>query len=301
MYDIYITHDQQKATIAFSVSIEGTDLKGNTVSYNKQKCGLIFCDAGNADTIFPAGKDYAYLLSFTDTTRDYPVLHKLKTSGQREIELDPLTRLRIKKHTELVRKLNTQIQISNSAKYQRFQQPKSIDNLAKAAELAKESSVTYSLLNDPFNLTLFALRDSLYSKNSEFIQSIANMRTGLEYDLSTYMKDSHIYSDEERYEGEKKNGNPQGTGLLVSGGNIYDGTFARGVFVSGKCVIKTKTTVYYGQCFKDSMSGTGWLKYTNGSFLLGVFKNNKLHNGISLSKENGEVFFGSFVNNQRTR
>jgi hypothetical protein len=87
---------------------------------------------------------------------------------------------------------------------------------------------------------------------------------------------------------------------LISGGNIYDGNFAKGLFVSGKCVIKTKAGVYYGQCFKDSMNGNGWLKYNNGSFLLGNFKAGKLISGISLAKDNGEVFFGTLINNQRT-
>jgi len=48
------------------------------------------------------------------------------------------------------------------------------------------------------------------------------------------------------------------------------------------------------------MNGMGWLKNSNGSFLLGQFKDGKLVEGISLSKDNNEVFFGNFKNNHRT-
>jgi len=300
LYTIFITNDQLKSTITISASVEGSDTKGTTINYDNLKCGLILSDAGNIDTVFPASRAYLYLLSFTDTSRDYPVIHKFRTSDQKEIELDPLTKLRIKKHNELVRKFHLPIQISSPPKDERVIQPKATDNLAKVEQITKESSLSYSLLNDTFNAQLFVLRDSLYSKNSQFIESVTKMRNEIEYDLAMYMKDAHVYTDEARYGGEERNGMPQGKGVLVSDGNIYDGSFAGGIFTSGRSVIKTKTSVYYGECFKDSLNGRGWLKYANGSFLLGEFKNGKLRSGISLSKENGEVFFGSFDNNQRT-
>ena len=300
LYTIFITHDQQKATITISTSVSGSDTKGTSIAYDNQKCGLIFSDAGNLDTVYPANKTYAYLLSFTDTTRDYPILHKLKTGDQKQIDLDPLTRLRVKKHNELVKKFYPAAQPARQVKDERVIQAKPADNLAKIEQITKESSVTYSLLNDTFNAQLFVLRDSLYARNNQYIEAITHMRNEVEYDISMLMKDAHVYTDEGRYGGEERNGIPQGKGLLVLNGNIYDGNFNSGNFITGKAVIKTKATVYYGESRRDSMSGKGWLKFTNGSFLLGEFVANKLKNGISLSKENGEVFFGSFVNNQRT-
>ena len=44
----------------------------------------------------------------------------------------------------------------------------------------------------------------------------------------------------------------------------------------GKAVIKTRQSVYYGETCKDSINGTGWLKFNDGSFLLGEFKNGGL-------------------------
>ena len=299
LYTIFITHDQEKATLSISVSVEGSDTKGKTITYDRQKCGLIFSSTGDIDTVFQGGKDYLYLLSFTDTSRDYPVLHKIKTSDQKEIDLDPLTKLRVKKHNELVRKFYPQIQLEVQSKDEKIVQSKASD-IQKSEQIIKESSLFYSILNDTFNHKLFMLRDSLYASNSEFIDAITKMRAEVEYDLSMYMKDAHVYSDEERYGGQERNGEPQGKGVLVSNGNIYDGNFINGNFINGKAVLKTKTSVYYGESNTDSMNGKGWLKYTNGGFLLGNFKNNKLYNGISLSKENGEVFFGSFSNSQRT-
>jgi len=297
---ISLTHDKEKSTIAISVSVGGADSKGNTVRYDAQKCGLVFSNIGNIDTVFPLSTTYAYLLSFTDTTRDYPVLHKFKTADQRELELDPLSRLRIKKHNDLVRKFYPQLPTNKLPLDARETSPKATDNQAKVEQIAKESSLTYSLINDGFNTQLFTLRDSLYAKNTQYIEVINKMRDEIEYEISMYMKNARVYSDEERYGGDEKNGMPQGKGILVSHGNIYDGTFVDGIFKYGKAIIKTKSSTYYGENSQDSMNGKGWLKYTNGSFLLGEFKNGKLANGVSLSKENSEVFFGNFINGQRT-
>jgi len=300
LYTVFLTHDKAKSTINISVSIGGSDTKGSVINYDTKKCGLIFSNTGNIDTVFAATKAYAYLLSFTDTTRDYPVLHKIKTTDQKELELDPLSHLRVKKHNELVRKFYPQLQINKLPMDARSTDPKATDNEANVEQIAKESSLTYSLINDKFNIQLFSLRDSLYAKNTQYIEQINKMRNEVEYEISQYMKNARVYSDEERYGGDEKGGVPQGKGILVSNGNIYDGTFANGTYQYGRSIIKTKTSTYYGESSKDSLNGKGWLKYTNGGFLLGEFKNGKLVNGVSLSKENGEVFFGNFINNQRT-
>ena len=300
LYTIFMTHDKDKSSITISVSVGGSDTKGNVIKYDVQKCGLIFSNVGSIDTVFPVIPSYTYLLSFTDTNRDYPVLHALKTADQKELELDPLSRLRIKKHNELVRKFYPQLQITKVPNYGKDMEPKASDNLAKVEQIAKESSVTYSLMNDNFNTQLFVLRDSLYAQNGHMIELINKMRNEMEYEISMYMKNAHVYGDEERYGGEEKNGLPEGKGVWVYNGNIYDGTFAKGLFQYGRSMIKTKTSTYYGENTRDSMNGKGWLKYTNGSFLLGEFRNGKLANGISLAKENGEVFFGNYVNGQRT-
>ena len=160
---------------------------------------------------------------------------------KKELELDPLSKLRIKKHNELVRKFYPQPSISKLP----VDAGKPSDNFANAEQIAKESSLTYSLINDGFNSQLFTLRDSLYAKNSHYIEIINKMRDEIEYEISMYMKNARVYSDEERYGGDEKNGMPQGKGILVSHGNIYDGTFINGSFLFGKAIIKTKTSTYY--------------------------------------------------------
>ena len=295
LYSIFITHDQEKATVSVSISIAGSDTKGKTISYNKQKCGLIFSDEGNTDTVFTTTTAYLYLFSFADTSRDYPVLHKIKTSDQKEIDLDPLTKLRIRKHNDLIRKFAT----NDTKSFAKGEKDKP-DAPGKSEDISKENSLVYSILNDTFNNQLFALRDALYAENAQYIDIITKMKAGIEKDLSTLMKDAHVYNDEERYGGQEKNGQPQGKGVLVSDGNIYDGNFDGGLFVSGSSVIKTKTSVYYGENMANVISGKGWLKYANGSFLLGEFKTGKLTEGIGLSKDNNEVFFGNLKSNQRT-
>jgi len=296
LYTIFITHDQDKASVSISVSISGSDTKGKSISYDKQRCGLIFNEVSNIDTMFPAATAYLYLFSFTDTMRDYPVLHKIKTSDQKEIELDPLTRLRVRKHNDLVRKF-APVTIPNLVAI--TEKKKTDAPIAKTEDISKENSLVYSMLNDTFNNQLFALRDSLYGNNARYIDVITKMKADIESDLAAYMKNARIYSDEERYGGQERDGQADGKGVLVAGGNIYDGTFAKGTFISGASVLKTKTSVYYGESYKDTMNGKGWLKFNNGSFLLGEFKNGKLYSGISLSKDNSEVFFGNFKNNQR--
>ena len=302
LYTIFLTHDKDKSNIGISVSRQGSDTKGMSINYDLKKCGLIFSNLGNTDTVFLASENFNYLISFTDTGRDYPVLHKLRIDGQNELELDPLTKLRVRKHNELVRKFATTPATATAA-LNPTTGPKpaaTTTSVEKTEQLVKESSVTYPLINDPFNSELFVLRDSLYTKNSQFIELVTKMRNEIEYDIAMYMKDAHVYTDEERYGGEERNGQPQGKGILVSNGNIYDGTFVNGIFTTGKAVIKTKATVYYGGSVKDSMCGIGWLKNNNGGFLLGEFKGGKLYDGISLAKENGEVFFGNYRNLQRT-
>jgi hypothetical protein len=295
IYAIYITHDQEKAVVTIAVTAIGGDTKTRSINYDGQKCGLVFSDAGNIDTVFPNTQNYAYLFSFTDLSRDYPVLHKIKISEGKEMELDPLTKLRVRKHNDLVRKFAPQVQPVADLNV-----AKSSPAPVKSEETAKDNSLVYSLLNDSFNNQLFAMRDSLYDKNARYIDIITKMKTSIEGDISLYMKSAQVYNDESRYGGQERNGQPDGKGVLVSDGNVYDGNFSGGLFVNGQSILKTKTSVYYGENTRDTMNGMGWLKFNNGSFLLGEFKNGKLLQGISLSKENSEVFFGNLKNNVRT-
>jgi hypothetical protein len=66
-------------------------------------------------------------------------------------------------------------------------------------------------------------------------------------------------------------------------------------------IVKSDAGEYCGSFLNDTMDGTGFMKFNDGSTLLGVFRKGILFEGVCLSKDkNGEVFFGSFKNNQRT-
>jgi hypothetical protein len=208
------------------------------------------------DASFVISGDYTHLFSFTDTLRTYPVLHQLKTGDKKELVLDPLSKLRIRKHKEIMKRISS--------------------------------------LN-PFNQNLFNQRDSLYAQHSRFTESVTELRSQIEKNISLLMKDKQVEQDVKRYEGEKRGGKPEGKGLQVLNGSIYSGSFEQGKFISGNVVLKNEGTEYYGQFANSNKNGTGWLKYANGSYLLGIFKNNELFTGVALQKgSDGEIYFGGY-------
>ena len=152
-----------------------------------------------------------------------------------------------------------------------------------------------------FNGTLFQLRDSLYRHNSTFTASIAATRSLIEKDISDLLKTNQVEKGETRYGGPKKGGKPEGKGILVQNGNIYDGVFKNGVFDYGIVTLHFDSSEYYGGLINDSMNGIGWLKYKNGGYLLGNFRNGKLMVGVVLNRDNpGEYFLlASFKNGLR--
>jgi hypothetical protein len=300
LYTISITHDRPKTQLTISINTEGHGVKQSTVKYDRNECGLIFSNKGNSDTSYSINKPYNYLISFADATRDFPVLHKIKTPDGKQIELDPLSKFRLKKHNEIIRSFLVSAYISQKGKGQKsfennFVGPDEIWGQAEAGITKPEVIV------DTFNSHLFKMRDALYAKSSHLNDSMAVIRSVIEADMAKLLKNPQLEEHERRYSGKRKNGKYDGEGTFMTKGNLYEGIFSNGKFISGIVFIRKDSSEYCGRFDNDSMNGTGWLKFKNGGYLLGSFKNDILANGIILSNDKeGEIFFGGCVNNQKT-
>jgi hypothetical protein len=303
LYTITITHDRPKTQITFSVNTEGSGTLQTTIKYDKNACGLIFSDKGDADTGYSLAKHYDYLISFTDATRDYPVLHKIKTTNGQQIELDPLSKYRLRKHKEIIRSSSVSDYIAEKKKEK-----------GKGRKIAENDYVGEDqiwghhqeagkpeIAIDTFNSHLLKLRDALYNKSTRLNDSIAKIRDVIEADMTRLLKNPQLEEHERRYSGKRKGGKYDGKGTFMTKGNLYEGKFSDGKFISGIVFIRKDSTEYCGQYNAGNMNGLGWLKFKNGGYFMGYFKGDILVNGIELSNEKeGEIFFGNCVNNQKT-
>ncbi len=274
---VTLTHDRSKSLVFIGIKSPGKTAEGSTIKYEDGKCGLIFSNTGTLDTSFSMAKTYKYLFSFSDTIRDYPVLHKIKTDESKEFQLDPLSKIRLKKNNELVKRI--------------------LDNESgpeKKKERSKEE-------REKFNKYLLQLRDYLYVRKAMFEESVTKTRARIEKDIEVLFKTKKVFSDARRYEGDKRKGYANGSGLFMANGNYYDGYFKDGKFISGSVIINAEAFEYCGDYIYDSLNGTGWLKYDNGNFLLGIFKDGSLQDGVLYRTESdGETFFGVLKGGKRT-
>ncbi len=271
---ISLTHDGFKGIVYMTYKENSNLPQGKTIAYDKKSSGLIFSDCGATDTIFSTPENYEYLFSFTDVDRDYPVLHKLEIEGCRQIQLDPLTKLRLKKNTEIIRAL---------------------------ASVAQQPLSVAPVQRDLFLVHLLEMRDSLYARSAAYYEDITELRGKIGEDLQHYFDENKVADGESRYAGEMKNGKPQGHGMQIEDGSIYDGVFDKGMLQEGTAALRMNSAEYYGEYSAGEKNGLGWLKYKNGNFCLGIFAAGNLSSGIALVKEtNGEVYFGNYKNNQKS-
>lgn len=280
IYTIYLNNDRLKNWIIITAKPVDKPATTFTVIYERSKSGLIFSNNGSLDTLIALEKDYNYLFSFPDTSRDYPVLHKMKISGGNAILLDPVSKLRARKHTELVRSI-----FRNDP-----------DNLIKK----EERELKFKKDKDYFMSSLWRMRDSLYAKKSLYDNSVKKMRATIENDITDLFQSKKIYEDARRYEGEKRGGVASGKGLFMANSNYYDGLFAKGKFVSGTVIIQFEAFEYCGEYSNDSLNGVGMVKYPNEDYLLGFFKDGHLAEGITYSTtKTGEVYLGTIKNGEK--
>lgn len=260
IFTITLSHDRTKGIVLLSIKPQNSTPYGRALSYDKTYCGLIFNDHNTLDTAFNINDDYEQLLSFTDTGRTYPILHKLNTKNNIGLILDPLSKLRIRQHNKIVDAL---------------------------PYLDDEAS---------FNSELTAMRNALYIRKTLLHDSVDAIHSLIDDNVAQYMKDRKVEKDKKRYEGAKRFGAAYGAGMLAVNENIYDGEFKDGKFASGNVFLKNDRYEYCGQFKNDTFNGLGWIKYANGSYLLGHFANGTLVDGIALQKEkDGEIYFGGYT------
>ena len=277
---VSVFHDRSKSSIVIGIRSAGETINYSTYKYERYKSGLILSNTGNLDTAFDLASSYTYLLSFSDTSRDYPILHKVKTKDGLSITLDPLTKLRLRKHNELSRYI--------------------IQKDPELSKYAAEKELESKMQKELFTTQLFRMHDSLYSRNSILAEKIMLMRSKIQKDVALLFKIKKVYPDARRYEGEKRDGKAEGQGLFMSNSNYYDGYFSDGKFVSGIVTIEYDAYEYCGEYSLDSLNGTGLIKYPNESYLMGTFKDGSLSEGIAFSiYKTGEVYFGFMKNAQR--
>lgn len=275
LYTVTITHDKTKEVMFFGLKTEGGGVKGFTVRYSSDSSGLIYSDISNTDTLFDSKLPHRYIVSFTSAERDYPVLHRIRTDEGSALTLDAISRIRLKLHKEQLR------------------------NAGIRPTVIKQDWAFQS--KDPLSNELYKARVELFRKSTEFTQLISEIRNTIQSEIKNRFTDNRVFSDERRYSGEARKGQPEGNGLLVEKGNVYQGTFSNGLLVKGNAAIKTNVFEYVGQYSGNGYNGIGWIKYANGSYLLGTFYNSVFSNGVTLSKEvAGEIYYGSYNGNQRT-
>ncbi len=281
LYTVTITHDRQKSVMFFGLKTEGAGVKGFTVKYDPDSSGIIYNDVSNTDTSFEAKKAYRYLVSFTDANRDFPVLHKIKADEGNLLVLDPVSRIRIKMHKELLYKL-------------------AIAPTHSAQSGAPPSDFQFNS-KDVLSRELYKARLDLFKLSNTYTELVSEIRNTLQKEIKERFKDNRVFADERKYSGDLRKGQPEGNGLLIEKGNIYQGIFKSGQLDKGNAAIKNNMFEYIGKYAGNSYNGIGWLKYANGSYLLGDFTNAVLSSGILLSKDKeDEIYYGSYKNNQRS-
>lgn len=277
---VTVTHDRQKEMIFLAIKPEGGSSKGFTVRYDSEVSGIIFSDVSNVDTGYNLSQAYRYVVSFTDANRDFPVLHKMKTDKGDDILLDPISRIRLKIHRDLVKKIAV-ADIERNTPEPTFK-------------------AFYNALQDELSEELFKKRAALYAMNDALTDSVTRFRKALDVQIEVRLKDRKVRQDDRKFFGESRKGEPNGPGLLIDNGNIYQGLFTEGKLTSGLAALKNSVYQYTGQYLNSAINGVGWMSHPDGSYLLGVFSNSKLQAGVSLVKEkDGSIFFGTFKSNQR--
>lgn len=278
---VTITHDRSKEMMFVSIKPEGTAAKGYAIRYDSEVSGLIFSDISNVDTGYNLMQAYRYVVSFADANRDYPIVHKIRTDKGQDILMDPVSRIRLKMHRDMVKN----IPAAN----------------IEAVTHEPTFNTFYNLTqNDALSAELLKMRNGLYALNQVYTDSVSRWYKAMQVQVDVRVTDKKVKQDERNYFGEMAKGKANGPGLLIEKGNIYQGVFVMGSFISGLAVIKTDNFKYEGQYANNAYTGMGWLSQSNGSYLLGIFKNSVIETGIALSKsETGETYFGSFKNNQR--
>ncbi len=113
-----------------------------------------------------------------------------------------------------------------------------------------------------------------------------------------YCRDTQANRDRfDRFEGNVRNGRPNGQGLyLFSNNDRYQGGFRNGLF-HGKGVLRYGRSVYNGEFINGLFGGRGTLDYGNGDRFVGSFRNGFPH-GQGTLKFGNRTYSGEFHQGQ---
>ncbi|MCS6933557.1 MAG: hypothetical protein NZM35_00215 [Chitinophagales bacterium] len=281
-HTITLSHDRQKNYLFVQVKQTNGLQDQLAVKYERDKSGLIFCDVNNLDTVFNQVARYTYLLSFADSVMDYPILHQLRFAGNFIITLDPLNKVRLRKHAEAVNRL-----IRSNPALARQQM--------RARPISDEEREEYSL-----KLVITKMRAAAQKIEEQQRDSINEFHR-----LLTKLTKENFGAEPsaitgKKFAGDKKNGRLYGRGIMVEDGNVYYGAFEKGVFLRGIVLVNTAAGTYCGYMVHGRFNGLGKLTMPNGNYQMGYFTDDKLTNGfIQTTELNGDVYRGRVINGQR--
>lgn len=283
LYSITATHDRQKQYFFIAAKPVGQSPISYALKYEREKSALVFCDVNNLDTVF-SSSGYKYLFSFTDTLYDFPVLHQLNVGGNTLLLLDPLTKLRLKKHSDIVK------QLWKKYPYLTRQKIRAIPILAAD--------------DDDYSMRAFLTRqrNAMYKTHVAYADSIKQLRASLEQKALTVFKKQRLDDiGTNKYSGEKKGGKADGKGVLVDDKGIYAGTFTKGDFSCGSVIENTDSGAYCGSMCNRHYEGAGMASLSGGRYRLGRFIGGILVNGVALLKDSEtETYFGVIINDKRS-
>lgn len=283
LYSITATHDRQKQYFFIAAKPVGQPPISYALKYEREKSALVFCDVNNLDTVF-ANSGYKYLFSFTDTLYDFPVLHQLNVGDNKLLQLDPLTKLRLKKHTDIVKQL--------WKKYPYLTKQK-----IRAIPILADDDDDYSM-----RAYLTGQRNAMYKMHVAYADSIKQLRASLEQQaLKIFKKQRLDEISDDKYSGEKKGGKADGKGVMIRAKSIYAGTFTKGNFSCGSVIENTDSGAYCGSMCNRLYEGAGMASSSGGRYRLGRFIGGVLVNGVGLLKDNEtETYFGIITNDKRS-
>ncbi len=271
-----VTLKNNRVSKQFSITVrpENGASFGSTTKYDPSISGLIFSNEAKPDTSFSMQNRYAFLFSCADTVLDYLVLHKFVLNEHQEIELDPLSKNRIKKHNEIM--------------LRHLEQHPYLQKVMMGKE-------------EEFYQQLLQQRNELREKENNYIQEVNTLANELQKQAAEIFGKKSGNSKGALYSGEKRKGLPDGRGLLIIDRNIYSGIFSEGKLIKGTVRISNAEFEYTGYFSNDTFNGTGWLRFTNGNYRLGNMLNGVLANGVEFNQaEEGELFWGAIANSTRT-
>lgn len=274
MCQVTVKNDRLARQFYITVRPENAASFGSTTKYDPNISGLIFSNEAKPDTGFSMQNHYAFLFSCADSTLDYMVLHKFILNENQELELDPLSKNRIKKHNEMM--------------LRHLEQHPYLRKIMMGKE-------------EEFYQQLLQLRDTMRAKEQKYRNTVNAINTDLHKQATEKFGKKLSSNKGELYDGDKRKGKPDGKGILVSNGNIYSGVFSEGKLIKGTAKIKSSEFEYTGCYSNDTFNGTGLISFRNGNYYLGNLLNGTVADGIGFLKtDTGETFYGTITNGERS-